>query len=169
MPEKRNEPAPKKKIGRPTKYNEEIAAEICTRIVKGESLRSICRDEKIPNVDTIYVWIGKHPIFAEQYARAREEQADTLADEIQALADEPPPMVPGKFGEIIDTGWLQWQKQRIDARKWCAAKLKPKKYGERVQLAGDADNPVRTETTIQAGELFNSILQNLELKKQSAS
>lgn len=167
MPEKRNEPAPKKKLGRPTKYNEEIAAEICTRIIKGESLRSICRDEKMPNVDTIYVWIGKHPIFADQYARAREEQADTLADEIQALADEAPPMVLGKFGEVIDTGWLQWQKQRIDARKWCAAKLKPKKYGERVQVAGDADSPLKTETTIQASELFNSILQNMELKKQS--
>ena len=167
MPEKQKEPAPKKKTGRPSKYNEEIAAEICTRIVKGESLRSICRDEKMPNVDTIYVWIGKHPIFADQYARAREEQADTLADEIQALADEAPPMVLGKFGEIIDTGWLQWQKQRIDARKWCAAKLKPKKYGDRVQVAGDADNPLKTETTIQAGELFNSILQNMELKKQS--
>ena len=167
MPEKRNEPAPKKKTGRPSKYNEEIAAEICTRIVKGESLRSICRDEKMPNVDTIYVWIGKHPIFADQYARAREEQADTLADEIQALADEAPPMVLGKFGEIIDTGWLQWQKQRIDARKWCAAKLKPKKYGDRVQVAGDAESPLKTETTIQAGELFNSILKNMELKKQS--
>ena len=167
MPEKQKEPAPKKKTGRPSKYNEEIAAEICTRIVKGESLRSICRDEKMPNVDTIYVWIGKHPIFADQYARAREEQADTLADEIQALADEAPPMVLGKFGEIIDTGWLQWQKQRIDARKWCAAKLKPKKYGDRVQVAGDAESPLKTETTIQAGELFNSILQNMERKKQS--
>jgi hypothetical protein len=37
--------------------------------------------------------------FADQYARAREEQADTLADEIQALSDEPPPMMLGKHGE----------------------------------------------------------------------
>ena len=122
----------------------------------------------MPNIDTIYVWIGKHPLFAEQYTRAREEQADTLADEIQALADEAPPMVLGKYGEVIDTGWLQWQKQRIDARKWCASKLKPKKYGDRVSLAGDADNPLKSEVQLQAGELFSSILQNMELKRQTA-
>ena len=160
------QPAPKK-IGRPTKYNEQIAAEICTRIVKGESLRSVCRDEKMPNIDTIYVWIGKHPVFAEQYARARDEQADTLADEIQALSDEAPPMVLGKYGEVIDTGWLQWQKQRIDSRKWVASKLKPKKYGDRVSLAGDAENPLQTSVQVEASELFSSILQNMELKKQN--
>ena len=161
------QPAPKK-IGRPTKYNEQIAAEICTRIVKGESLRSVCRDEKMPNIDTIYVWIGKHPVFAEQYARARDEQADTLADEIQALSDEAPRMTLNKHGfEVVDTGWLQWQKQRIDSRKWVASKLKPKKYGDRVSLAGDAENPLQTSVQVEASELFSSILQNMELKKQN--
>jgi hypothetical protein len=177
MPEKRKpteaakpaqtaeQPAPKK-TGRPSLYNQQLAAQICTRISNGESLRNICREAGMPHMDTIYVWLGKHPVFADQYARAREEQADTLADEIQALSDEPPPMVLGKFGEVIDTGWLQWQKQRIDSRKWCASKLKPKKYGDRVSLAGDAENPLQTSVQVEASELFTSILQNLELKKQ---
>jgi hypothetical protein len=174
MPEKRKaaapakaaeQPAPKK-IGRPSLYNQQLAAQICTRISNGESLRNICREAGMPHMDTIYVWLGKHPVFADQYARAREEQADTLADEIQALSDEPPPMVLGRFGEVIDTGWLQWQKQRIDSRKWCASKLKPKKYGDRVSLAGDAENPLQTSVQVEASELFTSILQNLELKKQ---
>jgi hypothetical protein len=175
MPEKRTkaakpaqaaeQPAPKK-LGRPSLYNQQLAAQICTRISNGESLRNICREAGMPHMDTIYVWLGKHPVFADQYARAREEQADTLADEIQALSDEPPPMVLGKFGEVIDTGWLQWQKQRIDSRKWCASKLKPKKYGDRVSLAGDAENPLQTSVQVEASELFTSILQNLELKKQ---
>ena len=80
-------------------------------------------------------------------------------------------MVDKKTGELIehklDNAFLQWQKNRIDARKWTAMKLKPKKYGDKLALAGDADNPLKTETTIQAGELFNSILKNMELKKQS--
>jgi hypothetical protein len=50
-------------------------------------------------MDTIYRWIGRYPSFSDQYARAREEQADTLADEIQALSDEPPRMMLGKFGD----------------------------------------------------------------------
>jgi hypothetical protein len=90
-----------------------------------------------------------------------------LADEIQALSDEPPRMMLNKHGaETVDTGWLQWQKQRIDSRKWCASKLKPKKYGDRVSLAGDAENPLQTSVQVEASELFTSILQNLELKKQ---
>jgi hypothetical protein len=65
-------------------------------------------------MDTIYRWIGRYPSFSDQYARAREEQADTLADEIQALSDEPPRMMLNKHGaETVDTGWLQWQKQGL--------------------------------------------------------
>jgi hypothetical protein len=89
MPEKRKpteaakpaqaaeQPAPKK-TGRPSLYNQQLAAQICTRISNGESLRNICREAGMPHMDTIYVWLGKHPVFADQYARAREEQADTL-------------------------------------------------------------------------------------------
>jgi hypothetical protein len=78
-----------------------------------------------------------------------------------------PRMMLNKHGlETVDTGWLQWQKQRIDSRKWCASKLKPKKYGDRVSLAGDAENPLQTSVQVEASELFTSILQNLELKKQ---
>jgi hypothetical protein len=176
MPEKRTEaakpaqaaeqPAPKK-LGRPTKYTEELCSTICTRITNGESLRNICREAGMPTMDTIYRWIGRYPSFSDQYVRAREEQADTLADEIQALSDEPPRMMLNKHGaETVDTGWLQWQKQRIDSRKWCASKLKPKKYGDRVSLAGDAENPLQTSVQVEASELFTSILQNLELKKQ---
>ena len=76
-------------------------------------------------------------------------------------------MTLNKHGfEVVDTGWLQWQRQRIDSRKWCASKLKPKKYGDRVSLAGDADNPLKSEVQVEAGELFQQILQNMELKKQ---
>jgi hypothetical protein len=50
-------------------------------------------------MDTIYRWIGRYPSFSDQYARAREEQADTLADEIQALSDEPPRMMLNKHGQ----------------------------------------------------------------------
>jgi hypothetical protein len=129
MPEKRTEaakpaqaaeqPAPKK-LGRPTNTQKSWRSTICTRITNGESLRNICREAGMPTYGYDLSLDWSLPLFSDQYARAREEQADTLADEIQALSDEPPPMVLGKFGEVIDTGWLQWQKQRIDSRKWCA-------------------------------------------------
>jgi hypothetical protein len=46
-------------------------------------------------------------------------------------------------------------------------KLKPKKYGERVALAGDADSPIKVEAEVQAENLLNALLKNSELKKQA--
>jgi 2-polyprenyl-6-methoxyphenol hydroxylase-like FAD-dependent oxidoreductase len=127
----------------------------------------------MPDRSTVYDWLLRHPVFADQYTRARDEQADTLADEIIAIADEQPEIiavVDKRTGELIehklDGAFLQWQKNRIDARKWTAMKLKPKKYGERVALAGDADSPVKIEAEVQAETLLTAMLKNVELKKQ---
>ena len=161
------QPKPRKKMGRPSKYSEEIAAEILTRIAEGESLRRITMEPGMPSHASVYLWLLQKPEFSDKYARARDEQAETLADEIIAIADEPPAEVTDDKGvSRTDSGWVTWQKNRMDARKWVAAKLKPKKYGERQVLAGDAENPleVKVESTI-----FDTLLHNLELTKQAKS
>lgn len=156
---------PRKRAGRKTEYDPAIAAEICTRISCGESLRQICMEDRMPVHSTIYLWLLQNKQFSDNYARAREEQADTLADEIQAIADEPPAeIVDDKGISRTDSGWVTWQKNRVDARKWVAAKLKPKKYGERQVLAGDAENPL--EVNVES-KIFDTLLQNLELTKQA--
>ena len=115
---------PKKKLGRPTKYSPELAASILLRLTEGESLRSIVKDADMPGQATVYEWLLAKPDFAEQYARARDEQADTLADEIVAIADETPETEPvfDKNGELVEmrlhSAYIQWQKNRVDARKW---------------------------------------------------
>ena len=161
------EAAPPKKTGRPTAYTKELAAEICTRISNGEALRQICMEEDMPVQSSVYLWLTKHPEFAEMYTRAREDQADTLADEIQAIADQMPMETTDKDGNTrFDSAYINWMRLRVDARKWVAAKLKPRKYGDRVELAGDKDNPLKIEAAIEAKGLFDSLLQNMELKKQ---
>jgi hypothetical protein len=171
-PQIAQEPA-KKKMGAPSTFQQHIADVICIRIAEGESLREIIKTPGMPDRSTVYDWLLRHPDFADQYTRAREEQADTLADEIIAIADEQPEIIPvidRRTGELIehklDGAFLQWQKNRIDARKWTAMKLKPKKYGERVALAGDADNPIKVEAEVQAENLLSAMLKNVELKKQ---
>ena len=127
----------------------------------------------MPDRSTIYDWLLRHPEFADQYARAREEQADTLADEIIAIADEQPEIIAvtdKKTGALIehklDGAFLQWQKNRIDARKWTAMKLKPKKYGDKLALGGDGDAPpIKTEET-SSSRLFD-IIRNLEMSKRA--
>mgnify|MGYP006274245575 CR=1 FL=1 len=159
-----------KDMGRPSGYTDAIADEICERLVRGESLESITKDEHMPHVATVYRWLNKYEEFCDMYARAREDQADTLADQIIAIADEHPETIPiydkdGALLEIkVDSALLQWQRNRMEARKWTAAELKPRKYGERQILAGDADNPVQVK---QTSEMLDSILLNMQLTKQS--
>jgi hypothetical protein len=157
----------KRPAHRPSDYSEAIADEICWRLTHGEPLSRICADEHLPHVATIYRWLVRHAEFREQYAQAREEQADTNADEILKIADEMPPEYTDDKGRTtIDHGYLAWQKQRIDARKWTAMKLKPKKYGDRMAVEGvEGGAAIKTEET-SSGRLFE-IIRNLELTKRA--
>ena len=152
---------------RPVEYTEDIADEICWRITHGEPLVRICADEHHPHVATIYRWLIRFPVFCDMYTRAREEQADTNADEILAIADEMPPEYTDEKGRTtIDHSYLAWQKQRIEARKWTSAKLKPRKYGDRVALEGVEDGAaIKTEDT--NANKFLDIIRNMEMTKRA--
>ena len=166
-------PAKGKKIGRPSSFTQDMGDTICSRIAEGESLRKICEDEWMPDRVTIYRWLAADPEFCNHYTRAREDQADTLADEIMAIADETPDLNPilDKHGALIEiqlhSAYLQWQKQRIDARKWTAMKLKPKKYGDRLVHAGDPEAPMEVQNN--ALDILAAAVKNLELKRQTAN
>jgi hypothetical protein len=133
----------KSKAGRPTDYSLELSDTICARLSEGESLRSVCRDEEMPVLTTIFRWLRTKEEFKHQYEIAKEESADSLADEMVDIADyeagQPlmedglPVMVAGKIVMTIDAPSVSHAKLRIDTRKWAASKLKPKKYGEKIQ------------------------------------
>lgn len=169
-------PANKAKIGAPSKFKQETADLICIMLSEGMSLRQILKADTagvLPSQATIYSWLFHYPEFLKQYTRAREEQADTLADEIISIADEQPEVVAvvdKKTGALIehklDNAFLQWQKNRIDARKWTAMKLKPKKYGDRVALEGvEGGAPIATEDA-NATRLFD-VIKNMEMTKRA--
>lgn len=107
-------------MARPTDYSSEIASLICERLADGESLRAICRDEAMPGRTTVWQWMDRFPEFANQYARAREAQADAMADDIVAIADN--------AEEDANS-----RRVRVDARKWVAAKLRPGTYGDKIE------------------------------------
>lgn len=142
-------------IGRHSDYTDEIAETICARMAVGESIRGICRDEAMPHVSTVMRWLGQNQAFRELYSRARELQAEYLLDEMVEIADDGTNDYVAKRdaeGEII--GWrengefVQRSRLRVDARKWAIAKLAPRKYGDKVTLNGDPDNPVRLDVTV---------------------
>lgn len=125
-------------VGRPTDYCQEIADTICQRIIEGESVRAICRDPDMPCAAAVFRWLSIHKEFAEQYARAKEEGAESLADEIFDIADDGKNDWMERHGKD-DAGWiangenLQRSRLRVDVRKWYLSKIKPKKYGEKIE------------------------------------
>ncbi|MDT3448867.1 terminase small subunit protein [Stenotrophomonas maltophilia] len=127
-------------MARPSKFTSSVADAICELLVDGKSLRTICSTAKMPSRSTVIRWLAENEAFRNQYARARELQADTLAEEILDIADK---AVLGERlkkdgkGKVLErqTGdMVERSKLMIDARKWYAGKLQPKKYGERVAL-----------------------------------
>jgi hypothetical protein len=158
----------KPKIGRPSKYTPELAKEICERLANGEPLRQICRDEHMPAWQKIYEWMQKDLDLSGSIARAREVGQDAIAEQIWLEMKEEPERILTEGGGKIDPGYVQLIKARADIGLKLLAKWNPKRYGDRVELAGDKDNPLRLEATLQAKGLFDDLLQNLELKKQES-
>ncbi|WP_271896301.1 terminase small subunit protein [Candidatus Phyllobacterium onerii] len=126
---------------RPLEFKQPTADIICERIACGQSVREICLDENMPAMSTVFKWLSRVEAFAEQYARARDAQADTLFDEILTIADDGSnDFMERKDGEGGTLGWkengeaIRRSQLRVDARKWMAGKLRPKKYGEKLDI-----------------------------------
>ena len=116
-------------MSRPTMLTEAVAAAICQKLADGESLIAICRNPAMPSRSTVHRWIREEDAFRERYVRAREDQADALADQVLEIAD-------AAAGENRSASAA---KLRIEARRWAAAKLKPRRYGERAGQDGAGD------------------------------
>ena len=115
---KKKPPELLQKNGVKSTYSAAIAERICVMISDGRTITSICSDDDMPSLNAVYGWLRSQPAFSEAYARAREDQQDTFAAQILDISDtETDP---------------QRARNRIDARKWHAAKAAPRKYGEKV-------------------------------------
>lgn len=119
----------------------------------------------MPDRGTVFRWLAKSEagdkVFCHQYAHARQVQADVLFEEILEIADEEVTMVKkskhdpnSKDDETevevcFDPTAVQRNRLRVDSRKWMAGKLRPKVYGEKLELAGDPANPLQVVTKIE--------------------
>lgn len=122
-----------------TEYSTDIADLICFKIIEGKSLVKTCEELDV-NYRLVFNWLKEHAEFLDNYTRAREIQADSLADGVLDVADDS--TIPADERRV-----------RIDARKWYAGKLKPKKYGDSTQIKhADADG-----NKISVNEVLNQI------------
>lgn len=122
-------------MARPSSFTETIAEAICERLGQGESLRKICEDAKMPGKSTVMRWLADNPAFRDQYARAREAQADFYAEEIIEIADDDSRdsiTDPESGNQRINSEWVNRSRLRVDTRKWLMARMAPKKYGDKI-------------------------------------
>lgn len=123
-----------KPAGRPTEYTEEIADEICEYIANGNSLNKWLNEEEEgkPARSTVYRWLRDQETFRNNYARAKQESADFHAEKILEVATST---------ELHPND----KRVQIDAMKWVASKLKPKTYGDKLELGGDSNSPLTVQ------------------------
>lgn len=136
---------------------------VLDRIAGGESLRSICEDGRMPALRTVMKWLEDDretesgESMVQQYARARELQAEHHASELLDIADDArndwmeKTLNNGQTVQVLDKEHVQRSKLRIDTRKWIASKLLPKVYGDRIDISGH----VEVSSTIQIGALMS--------------
>lgn len=142
------------------RFSQEIFDEICVRIAEGESLRKICKDEKMPSLVSVWKWLNNSEELVKQYTRAREEQAETFVDEILDIADDNKDDTSidenGKL--IINQEVIARSRLRVDSRKWIASKLKPKKFGDYTKIQAEVKDTSSTSSWL--GEVLSEIDNN---------
>jgi hypothetical protein len=128
--------------GRPSMFTQELADSICEQLALGFSIRTVCRPDEMPSIQTFFRWMREKPEFSEQYAKAKQEAADAMAEDIMDIADD------GtndwmEFHAKDNEGWklngeaLARSRLRVDTRKFLMAKMKPKKYGDKLDVTSD--------------------------------
>lgn len=127
-------------MGNPTTYTKELAIEICNKISTcSDGLKILCsKNPHWPCRDTIYQWLKDHRFFSDLYAQAKRQQIEAIVDDILVIADDTSTDTliktnkDGEEYECSNNEWINRSRLRVDTRKWLAAKLAPRLYGENV-------------------------------------
>lgn len=133
-----------------SEYTPEIADRICAELASGKSIRRICKLDWAPGRRTVYDWLRTHQDFRELYAIAQLDGAHAWADEAIEIADDGTndwivDNDPENPGYRLNGEHVQRSRLRVDTRKWYAARMNPKKYGDKVDLthANPDGTPIR--------------------------
>lgn len=156
--------------GRPSDYTQDLADQMCELFADGQSMRKVCERDDMPVKSTVFRWLREKPEFKDQYEISKAEAADHFAEEIVEISDDSRNdyliALAEEISEKPASEWteddikvlaikhspenVQRARLRVDARKWIASKLKPKKYGDKVtqEVSGPDGTPIKAEWSI---------------------
>lgn len=147
-------------MGRPSKYTQELADEICTRIADGESLHTICAESDKPARSTVLLWVvNDREGFSDQYTRAQEAQGSSDADKTRQVYDK------------LESKQLDPQSARVmfDILRWSAERRAPKRYGQKQEIDHrSGDGSMTPKPGIDVSQLSTDTLSELVNAKRSA-
>jgi len=147
-------------MARPTVYTDAIKDEICTRIAAGESLRAICADESMPAMSTVLLWVvNNREGFSEHYHASREAAGYAHADEALALRFE------------LREGSIDPQSAKVilDALKWGAERMAPRRHSQRQDLNHTSEDGSMTPKSVDASTLSDATLEELMRARRAES
>lgn len=159
------------------KFSQQLADEICRRIVGGQSLASICDEEGMPSTSTVMYWRHTKPDFKAQYEASREAQADAIFEELLEIADDGSndwmevQSAKGKIDIVLDKEHVQRSRVRIDTRFRMLEKMNSKRYGAKVELdhrSGDGTMSPKNMNDQQKADKIAAILARAEAKRSKS-
>jgi hypothetical protein len=124
------------KRGPPSTFTKAIGRKLCDLVSEGTSLNAACQELDLPR-RRVRNWLVRYPGFGAEMAIAQQMHWDQMAEEVVDIIDR-----------CDGTSQAEVTKARAasDARKWVLSKVRPAQFGDRVQLAGDPDQPLIPET-----------------------
>jgi hypothetical protein len=108
-----------------------IWPKILETIASGRSLAAALREPGMPSYARAKQILRNNAELRQLYEQAKIDRADAMADELMDLADQPMPA----YLEGAERGaWVQHLRVQIDTRKWVAARLHAKAWGDRIDV-----------------------------------
>lgn len=161
--------ATKKKQTRSTrKMTIEVFKSICIELSSNEiGLKNLCIKYNTSS-SSFFDLLNENKELTEFYMRARDMQADYLADQILEIADDSSNDTTsfykdGQKFEVENKEWVNRSKLRVEARKWIASKLKPKKYGDKIEV----DQKTELSGTVQVKQITGMRVISTEEKNEN--
>jgi hypothetical protein len=128
----------KNPVGRPSDYTQELANKICSKLSEGISLRTVCLADDMPDKSTVFDWLATKKEFAYQYACAKEQGTEAMNELLLDLGDEAIELAQS-VNDKASSAVVQAVKLKADNLKWVMSKMKPKKYGDKLDLTTDGE------------------------------
>ncbi len=142
----------KRRPGRPRSLRTAANAEIiCSMLEQGYGLIAIARHIGYSSHTAILEWVRDDKEknggrgLADRYARAQEARWTAVAEGLLDLAARDC-TVDGR----PDNALVQQLRLEVDTRKWLLSKMVPRQFGDRIEVAGDADAPLVTRIELVA-------------------